>query len=445
MRFSPRPYQAVAIDRMINEPYQLLALRMGTGKTVATLTAVQELLHDRFEVSKVLVVAPKRVAELVWHSEVAKWEHLSNLKVSRVLGPAKQRLEALMQEADVYVINRENFTWLVDLVAESKQPWPFDCVVIDENRGFKDRASQAWKALKKVRKQISKLFILTGTPAPNSLLELWPQISILDQGQRLGTGITKYRDEYFLPDKRNGQVIYTWKLKPGAKERIYEAVADVMMSVEAELELPERIDNVVPVSFDMTRYRDLERNLVSGNVMAVNAAVLAGKLAQMANGAVYDDQGQVEQVHDAKLEALAEIVEQGEPVLCFTSYVHDQDRILAKFPKAVVFDGEPSLKAWQAGKVDLLLMHPASGGHGVDGLQLGGSVAVWFGLPFSLDLYEQANARLHRSGQTQSVVVHHLMAVGTIDERIITVLQAKGDLQAALLEAVKDAKERAAA
>ena len=442
MRFLPRPYQARAIERMVEQPYQLLALRMGTGKTVATLTAIEELVYNRLEDIKTLVVAPKRVAELVWHAEVAKWDHLSHLRVQRVLGPPKARLGALEQDADVYVINRENFTWLVEHYGND---WPFGFVVIDENRGFKDRSSQAWKSLKKVRKYIDKLFILTGTPAPNSLLELWPQISILDGGQRLGTGITKYRDRWFLPDKRNGQVIYTWKLKPGAKEEIYAAVADVMLSVEAELELPERIDNVVHVSFDVDTYRDLEQNLVTGNVMAVNAAVLAGKLAQMANGAVYDDTGEVMQVHDAKLEALQEIVDQGEPVLCFTTYRHDQDRIRAKFPQAVVFDGERSLREWQAGKVPLLLMHPASGGHGVDGLQLGGSVAVWFGLPFSLDLYEQANARLHRSGQRASVVVHHLVAVGTIDERIMAVLAAKGDLQQALLEAVKAVQQRVAA
>lgn len=442
MNFSPRPYQRVAIERMVDCPYQLLALRMGTGKTVCALTAIEELTYDRFEISKTLVVAPKRVAELVWHAEAAKWGHLSSLKIQRVLGPFKARQEALQQPADVYVINRENFAWLVK---QCGSEWPFDCVVIDENRGFKDRSSQAWKALKKVRRSITKLFILTGTPAPNSYLELWPQISILDEGQRLGTGITKYRDRWFVPDKRNGQIVYSWKLKPGAKAEIEAAVKDAMLSIDGELELPERIDNVVPVAIDMDRYRDLEANLVSGNVTAVNAAVLAGKLAQLANGAVYDDQGEVEYVHKDKIDALGEILEQGEPVLCLTTFRHDQQRIMASFPQARVFDGEATLKAWQRGEIELLLMHPASGGHGVDGLQLGGSVAVWFGLPFSLDLYEQANARLHRSGQRSSVVVHHLVAQGTIDERIMAVLASKGDLQQALLEAVKEAATRVAA
>lgn len=442
MNFSPRPYQATAIERMVEQPYQLLALRMGTGKTVCALTAIQELTHDRFEITKTLVVAPKRVAELVWHAEAAKWCHLSSLKIQRVLGPFKARQEALLQPADIYVINRENFAWLVEQCGKA---WPFDCVVIDENRGFKDRSSQAWKALKKVRRSITKLFILTGTPAPNSYLELWPQISILDEGQRLGTGITKYRDRWFIPDKRSQMIVYSWKLKPGAKQEIEEAVKDVMLSIDGELELPERIDNVVPVAIDMDRYRDLETNLVSGNVTAVNAAVLAGKLAQLANGAVYDDQGDVEYVHKDKIDALGEILEQGEPVLCFTTFRHDQQRIMASFPQARVFDGEATLKAWQRGEIELLLMHPAAGGHGVDGLQLGGSVAVWFGLPFSLDLYEQANARLHRSGQRSSVVVHHLVAQGTIDERIMAVLASKGDLQQALLEAVKEAATRVAA
>ena len=439
MNSSPRPYQATAIARMVERPYQLLALRMGTGKTVCALTAIQELTHDRFEITKTLVVAPKRVAELVWHAEAAKWTHLSSLRVQRVLGPFRARREALLQPADIYVINRENFAWLVE---QCGSKWPFDCVVIDENRGFKDRSSQAWKSLKKVRRQIAKLFILTGTPAPNSYLELWPQISILDEGQRLGTGITKYRDRWFIPDKRSQMIVYSWKLKPGAKEEIEEAVKDVMLSIDGELELPERIDNVVPVAIDMDRYRDLEANLVSGSVTAVNAAVLAGKLSQLANGAVYDDSGEVEYVHKDKLEALGEILEQGEPVLCFTTFRHDQQRIMASFPQARVFDGEATLKAWQRGEIELLLMHPASGGHGVDGLQLGGAVAVWFGLPFSLDLYEQANARLHRSGQRSSVVVHHLVAQGTIDERIMAVLASKGDLQQALLEAVKEAATR---
>ncbi len=435
MKFSARPAQAVTIQRMVDEAYQLIALRMGAGKTVATLTAIGQMGV------KALVVAPKRVAELVWHAEAGKWDHLSSLTVSKVLGPIPARLEALMVDADVYVINRENFSWLVDLVKESKQPWPFACVVIDENRGFKDRASKAWQALKSVRGQIQKLFILTGTPDPNGdLLDLWAQISIMDNGKRLGTGITKYRDQWYVPDKRNGQIIYSWKLRRGARQEIQEAVKDVMVSVDSGVEMPERIDNVVQVTFDMGRYREMEATMVSGKVAAVNSAVLAGKLGQMANGAVYDDDRVVHLIHDAKLDALEEIVDQGEPVLCFTAYVHDMDRIKARFPQAVQFDGEDSLARWQAGKIKLMLMHPASGGHGVDGLQVGGNVAVWFGLPFSLDLYEQANARLHRSGQKNEVVVHHLVSAGTIDERIMSVLANKGNMQQALIDAVNESR-----
>ena len=435
MKFSARPAQAVTIQRMVDEAYQLIALRMGAGKTAATLTAIGQMGV------KALVVAPKRVAELVWHAEAGKWDHLSSLTVSKVLGPIPARLEALMVDADVYVINRENFSWLVDLVKESRQPWPFACVVIDENRGFKDRASKAWQALKSVRGQIQKLFILTGTPDPNGdLLDLWAQISIMDNGKRLGTGITKYRDQWYVPDKRNGQIIYSWKLRRGARQEIQEAVKDVMVSVDSGVEMPERIDNVVQVTFDMGRYREMEATMVSGRVAAVNSAVLAGKLGQMANGAVYDDDRVVHLIHDAKLDALEEIVDQGEPVLCFTAYVHDMDRIKSRFPQAVQFDGEESLARWQAGKIKLMLMHPASGGHGVDGLQVGGNVAVWFGLPFSLDLYEQANARLHRSGQKNEVVVHHLVSAGTIDERIMSVLASKGNMQQALIDAVNESR-----
>lgn len=441
MLYSARPAQAVTQARMLENPYQLVALRMGGGKTVATLTAINELMFDRFDLSKTLVVAPKRVAEMVWHREAAKWDHLAKLRVAKVLGTKDQRMRGLMQDADVYVINRENFVWLVKLVAESKEPWPFDCVVIDENIGFKDRGSKSWQALRSVRKAVERLYILTGTPDPNGdLLDLWPQISVLDGGKRLGTGITKYKDRWYLPDKRNGTTIYSWKLKPGARAEIQELVRDVMVSIDSDTQLPPRIDNVVPIPFNRKRYDEMEATQISGAVVAVNPAVLAGKLAQMANGAVYDDQKVVHQIHDGKLDALAEIVEQGEPVLCFISYVHDWDRIKERFSGAVKFTGDDVLDDWQAGRIKLMVMHPASGGHGVDGLQVGGNVAVWFGLPFSLDLYEQAVARLHRPGQKNQVVVHHLVAINTIDERIMQVLETKGDMQQALIDAVKEVR-----
>ena len=436
MLYSARPAQVVTQARMLENPYQLVALRMGGGKTVATLTAINDL-----NLAKTLVVAPKRVAEMVWHREAAKWDHLAKMRVAKVLGTPDQRMRGLMQDADVYVINRENFVWLVKLVAESKQPWPFDCVVIDENIGFKDRSSKSWQALKSVRKAVERLYILTGTPDPNGdLLDLWPQISMLDGGKRLGTGITKYKDRWYLPDKRNGTTIYSWKLKPGARAEIQELVRDVMVSIDSDTQLPPRNDNVVPVPFNRKRYDEMEATQISGPVVAVNPAVLAGKLAQMANGAVYDDQRVVHPIHEGKLDALAEIVEQGEPVLCFISYVHDWDRIKERFPEAVKFTGDDVLDDWQAGNIKLMVMHPASGGHGVDGLQVGGNVAVWYGLPFSLDLYEQAVARLHRPGQKNHVVVHHLVAINTIDERIMQVLETKGDMQQALIDAVKEVR-----
>lgn len=439
MNFSPRPYQLQALNRILQTNYQLLALRMGTGKTAVTLLALESLVHRSGEISKALVVAPRRVAELVWHAEASKWDQTRSLRVRRVLGDASAREEALNTPAEVYVINRENFAWLVQ---KYEKDWPFDCVIIDENRGFKNRESKSWQALKRIRKQIRRLYFLTGTPAPNSLLELWPQISVMDGGVRLGKSLTSYRDYYFVPDKRSREVIYTWKLKPGSAEKIQAAVADVMFSVEEQTDLPERLDNLVYVQFDRQRYEEMAKEMVSGDLTAVSAAVLAGKLAQIANGACYDGQRGVHEIHPAKLEALEEIVDQGEPVLCFTAYQHDQTRIMKYLygKRIEVFTGEKSLKRWQQGDIDLMLMHPAAGGHGVDGLQLGGSVAVWFGLPFSLDLYEQANARLHRSGQTNNVIVHHLVALQTIDERIMQALATKGDMQKVLLDAINELK-----
>jgi len=447
MEFLPRPSQQLAIDRMLNCDYQLLALRMGAGKTSVALTVINELMFDRFDIQRVLVIAPLRVAQLVWHAEAAKWSHTRHLRVVKVLGDQLTRIRALATPSDVYVVNRENLVWLVKLMMASKGGWPFDCVIIDENKGFKDRNSESWKHLMKVRSDIDKLYLLTGTPAPNTLLELWPQVTMMDGGDRLGKRLTTYRERYFTPDKRNGNIIYSWRLKQGADKLIYKEIEDVMLSVESGVELPERIDNVIEVDFDMQRYIQMEQTFVSGIVSAANAAVLAGKLRQMANGAVYDDQRYPHWIHDAKLDALDEIVEQGEPVLCFTEYQHDQARIIDRFSQAVVFDGEKSLVNWRAGKIKLLLMHPQSGGHGVDGLQFGGNVIVWFALPFSLDSYEQATARIHRSGQDKNVVVHHLVAKNTIDEKIMKVLSMKGKAQqklldAVLIEAINEAKER---
>jgi SNF2 family DNA or RNA helicase len=437
MRFLPRTYQREAMNRIEKYEYQLIALRMGAGKTVITLSVLRDSLRLKKSINKVLIVAPKRVAELVWHTEAQKWDHTADLKITRVLGSEKDRLAALLNPAEIYVINRENFSWLVDKELEQKGFWSFDCVVVDENWGFKNHKSKNWLHLKKIRQDIRRLYLLTGTPAPNSLLELWPQISIMDFGKRLGPRFGQFRDKWFTPDKRSGHIVYTWKPKLETPKWVYEQVQDVMFSVDHDLDLPDRLDNVVYVDIDRKRYDQMAEDMVSGELNAASAGILAGKLAQISNGACYDDDKRVHVIHDKKLEALAETVEQGEPVLCFTTFRHDQTRILERFPEACVFDGEESLGRWKRGEVALLLMHPASGGHGVDGLQLGGRVAVWFGLPFSLDLYEQANARLHRPGQTKGVVIHHLVGIGTIDERIIEALQNKSDMQQALLEAVE--------
>jgi SNF2 family DNA or RNA helicase len=437
MIFLPRPYQLEAMRRIEKFKYQLIALRMGSGKTVITLSVLRDVLRLRKSINRVLIVAPKRVAELVWHTEAQKWEHTKDLKITLVLGSEKERLAALLSSAEIYVINRENFSWLVDKELEQKGFWSFDCVVIDENWGFKNHKSKNWLQLKKIRRDIKRLYLLTGTPAPSSLLELWPQISILDSGKRLGLRFGQFREKWFVPDKRSGHIVYTWKPKLEAAQWIYTQAQDVMFSVDHDLALPERLDNIVPIDIDRHRYDQMAEEMVSGDLSAASAGILAGKLAQISNGACYDDAKRIHVIHDKKLEALSEILDQEEPVLCFTAFRHDQARILARFPQARVFDGEDTLNQWKAGKLPLLLMHPASGGHGVDGLQLGGSVAVWFGLPFSLDLYEQANARLHRPGQSKGVVIHHLVGLGTIDERIMEVLQNKSDMQQALLDAVE--------
>lgn len=441
-----RDYQKEAAKAMSEKEYLLLALKMGFGKTAVTLTAINDLLFDSFSISRVLIVAPLRVAEMVWDAEAQKWPDLKHLTFTKILGSKTYRKSLLepINKSEIFVINRENLSWLVDEVAASGQKWPYDCVVIDENRGFKDRASRAWKALKSVRKSIKHLYLLTGTPAPNSLLELWPQVSLLDGGQRLETGITKYKERYFDPDRRNGHIVYSWRLKPGAEEAIQRKVSDIIYTASQGVSLPPRVDNIVQIKLADSVYKklkDFARDKCTDTITAANAAVLAGKLAQMANGAVYDDEKNVEEIHTAKLEALEEILDQGDKVLCFVSFKHDIKRIQAKFKDSVLFDGEKSIKAWKD-KKQLLIMHPASGGHGVDGLQHIASTAVWFGVPFSLDLYEQANARLHRSGQKNPVAVHHLIAARTVDEDILKVLETKGDVQAALLTSIKKFAEK---
>lgn len=446
MIYKPYHYQAYASQWIIDKKKSALFLEMGMGKSVATLTAILELLYDYFDVAKVLVIAPLRVASTTWEEEVEKWDHLKELRISKVLGSEKQRVAALYKKADVYIINRENVTWLVEQFGSD---WPFDMVVIDELSSFKSSKAQRFKSLKKVRPFIKRLVGLTGTPAPNGLIDLWPQIYLLDGGERLGKTVTGYREKYFLPDKRNQMIVYTWKLKEGSENAIYEKLSDICVSMKAKdyLDLPERMDNVIKVELPKRtkkQYEVLEKELILSlegtDVFAGSAAVLANKLLQMANGAVYDEDGEVKHIHDEKLKALDELMEaaSGKPVLVFYGYQHDKDRLLLylKKLKPRLLQSDKDIKDWNQGKVQVLLAHPASAGHGLN-LQTGGNIIIWFGLTWSLELYQQANARLWRQGQKQTVVIHHIIAKDTIDERVMKALEDKDVSQAALIEAVK--------
>jgi SNF2 family DNA or RNA helicase len=441
MKFVPHTYQQHAIEHILMKPAAGLFLDMGLGKTVITLTAINELLFDSFEVSRVLVVAPKRVAETTWTAEAEKWDHTKHLRISRVLGSEKHRVQALNTAADIYVINRENVEWLVNYY---QRKWPFDMVVIDELSSFKSSKARRFRALRKVRSFIKRIVGLTGTPAPNGLIDLWSQVYLLDKGERLGKTLTGYRTRYFLPGKRNGHIVFEWI--PISEEKIHEKIADICISMKAAdwLEMPERIDRVVPVQMSEAakkRYKQLERDLLlpfaDGDVVADTAAVLANKLIQMANGAVYDEAGTVKEIHSAKLDALEDVIEaaNGKPVLVFYNYKHDLDRIRQRFDVRTL-DSITDIYDWNAGQIPILLAHPASAGHGLN-LQAGGNIIIWFGLPWSLELYEQANARLHRQGQQEKVIVHHLVTEGTMDEDVMKALEEKAIGQNALVEAVK--------
>ncbi|WP_312340227.1 DEAD/DEAH box helicase [Anaerospora hongkongensis] len=442
--YEPKVYQDYATGRIIDLPATALFLEMGMGKTVSTLTAIKELLHNLFEVAKVLVIAPLRVADDTWSRESEKWVHTRYLKIAKVLGSESDRLRALQEKADIYCINRENVEWLVEYYGRK---WPFDMVVIDESSSFKSPKARRFKALRKVRPFIKRIVELTGTPRPNSLMDLWAQIYLLDQGERLGKTVTGYRERYFEPDKRNRTTIFSWKPKPGAEEAIYAKLADICVSMQAKdwLDLPKRIDNFIPVKLPAAayqQYKRLEKDLllpmVGGDIVANTASVLSNKLLQMANGAAYDENGKVTKIHDAKLTALDDIVEaaNGEPVLVFYWYKHDLERLQAHYPKARILDTAKDIADWNAGKVPIMLAHPASVGHGLN-LQDGGHRIIWFGLTWSLELYQQANARLYRQGQLHSVIIHHLVAVGTVDELVARSLDGKAEGQETMMKAVK--------
>lgn len=438
-------YQRFSADWVLDHPYCGLLLDMGLGKTLSSLTAMEELLHTFESVDKVLVIAPLSVAEKTWSDEIEKWDHLNHLTFSKILGNQKQRLEALEKKADVYLINRENVVWLVDYY---KKRWPFETVIIDEISSFKDPKSKRFKALRKVRPLIKRLVGLTGTPAPNTLIDLWPQIYLMDQGERLGKTIGAYRNRYFYPGQTSGYAVYSWCLKPGAEEKIYSKISDICVSMKSKdyLKLPPRFNNIIEVALNKKeekQYKQLERDLLlpltDSDVVASNAAVLSNKLLQLANGCIYDEEGEPQFIHDAKIEALERVIEdaQGQPILIFYSYKHDLARIQKRFKEAKSLDVKAGdIKKWNNGEIPLLLAHPQSAGHGLN-LQQGGHIIVWFGLTWSLEYYQQANARLDRQGQKESVIVHHIVTRDTLDEKVIKVLEQKEKGQDALLEAVK--------
>ena len=446
MRFVPHEYQVRAIDMIMELPAVGLFLDMGLGKTVITLTAVRRLIMEEFAVSKVLVIAPKRVAEDTWSREHAKWDHLRDLRISRVLGSRKQRAAALDADADIYVIGRDNVVWLTQ---QYPKAWPFDMVVIDELSSFKNPQAKRFRALRKYIPRADRVVGLTGTPSPNGLMDLWAQIYLLDRGQRLGLTLGAYRDKYFTAGARNGYVVYKWLPVKGAQKAIEQKIRDICVSMSADdyLTLPKRIDNVIPVRLSgsqMEQYRRMEQDQLvrigDDDVAALSAAAVMTKLLQMANGAVYTMDGTVAMVHSWKAKALAEIADTAqEPILVFYSYRHDIDAIKKEIPQAQELGGPDDIRDWNDGKIPVLLAHPASVGYGLN-LQEGGHIIVWYGLTWSLELYQQANARLYRQGQEKPVIIHHLIAEGTVDEQVMRALQMKDTSQAALLAALKERK-----
>lgn len=447
--FKPHDYQKFAADFIMTHPISAVILFLGAGKTVITLTAIEKLMYEDFEVGKVLIIAPLRVAKVTWKDEILKWQHLRHMSYAVAVGTEKERMEALQKNADITIINRENLQWLIE---KSGVPFDYDMVVIDELSSFKNWQSKRFRAFMKVRPKVKRIVGLTGTPAPNSLMDLFAEFKCLDMGERLGRFITQYRTGYFTPDKMNGQIVYSYKLLPGAEERIYEKISDITISMKAldHLKMPELISNRYPVYMDEAeeaKYQAMKNDLIlpfkdEDEITAANAAALSGKLCQMANGAVYSDNGETVHIHDRKLDALEDIIEaaQGPILLCYW-FKHDLERITNRLDELKVgyskISSEESIRKWNEGKYQVGLIHPASAGHGLN-LQHGGNVIVWFGLTWSLELYDQTNARLWRQGQQAStVVVQHIVTAGTIDERILDAISKKEKGQNALIDAVK--------
>ncbi|WP_231035188.1 MULTISPECIES: SNF2-related protein [Pectinatus] len=444
IKYEPRNYQEYSKNRIIDTPAIALMLDMGMGKTVSTLSAVEDLMYDRFDIRKVLVIAPLRVAQTTWNDECDKWWHTSYLKISVVVGDLKDRTAALNQKADIYTINRENVQWLVNYYGRN---WPFDMIVIDESSSFKNPQAKRFKELKKVRPLAKRVVELTGTPRPNGLMDLWSQIYLLDRGERLGRTITAYRDKYFTPGKRDGHIVYSWEPKPAAEKEIYHRISDICISLKSEdyIKLPPIIYNEVKIDLPagvIQKYEAMEKDLIMAMgdkvVTASNAAALTNKLLQMASGAVYDEDKNIIRLHDSKINALSEIVDcnEGKNIMVFYYFKHDLKRLKRAFPTARELSTVNDIRDWNNGKIKMVLVHPASAGHGLN-LQHGGSIVVWFSLNWNLELYQQANKRLHRPGQKSTVVINLLIAKGTKDEDVIKALRLKDKGQKYMLEAIK--------
>lgn len=461
MRYTPHAYQKYCIQRVIAEDKLALFLDMGLGKTIITLTAIADLKYNRFQVNKVLIIAPKKVAEATWNREIEKWDHLSFLRISNVLGSQAKRVRALNQPADIYIINRENVQWLVDYY---RNAWPFDMVVIDEMSSFKSHSAKRFKSLAMIRNHIKRIVGLTGTPAPNGLTDLWSQIYLLDQGERLEKKITHFREKYFEPDQRDRNTVFSYRPKAGSEEVIHQKIADICVSMKADdyISLPDITYNVVPVVLDAKAeraYKELEKKMLievdpETVINVASAAALSNKLLQLCNGAIYGEDREVHEIHNSKLEAFQETIEQlnGSPALVFYNFRHDIPRIKKVLEKMKKPDGSPlvvrelSTKEeeiqWNNREIDILLTHPASAAYGLN-LQDGGNHIVWFGLNWSLELYLQANKRLHRQGQKQKVFVHILAVEGGRDEDVITALEDKDKAQETLLASLKARIEKA--
>ncbi len=449
MKYNPHEYQTFATDFILEHPVSAILLDMGLGKSVITLTAIKALMHDSFEVSSVLVIAPLRVATQTWPDEIEKWEHLHDLTYAVAVGTEAERRFQLRRNVDIHIINRENVKWLIE---DSGIPFNYDMVVIDELSSFKSHQAKRFKALMKVRPTVKRIVGLTGTPSSNGLMDLWAEYKLLDMGERLGRFIGGYRGRFFTPDKRNQQIVFSYKPLPEAEEHIYRLVSDITISMKSTdyLKMPECVINEVPVTLsegEMDLYHtmkdDLILNLDDGDVDAVNAAALAGKLSQMANGAVYDENGNTVHIHDRKLDVLEDLIEaaNGKPVLVAYWFKHDLERIEKRLHSLHIpfskLDTPASITRWNNGELPVALVHPASAGHGLN-LQSGGSTLIWFGLTWSLELYQQTNARLWRQGQTATtVVIHHIITKGTIDRDIMAALRRKDKTQSALIAAVK--------